>query len=226
MDVLSASSSDNKIALYENDGNEIFTADTITTNALGSSSVYAVDVDGDLDMDVLSASTNDNKIAWYENDGFENFTTHTITTNTLGARSVFAVDVDGDGDMDVLSASFDDSKIAWYENLLIVGIGDEQFETPHSFNLDQNYPNPFNPSTKIKFTVTKSPLPGGDGRGGLVTLKVYDVLGKEVATLVNEEKSAGTYEVEWTAAALPSGVYFYQLKTEGYVKTKKMILLK
>ena len=121
MDVLSASSYDNKIAWYENDGDENFSTHSITTSADGALSVYAADVDGDEDMDVLSASTHDNKIAWYENDGNENFTPHTITTYAEGANSVYAVDVDGDGDMDVLSASHLYA-LTWYEN-----DGDENF---------------------------------------------------------------------------------------------------
>jgi hypothetical protein len=101
---------------------------------------------------------------------------------------------------------------------------------PIVFSLSQNYPNPFNPSTKIKFSITKSPLLGGDGRGGLVTLKVYDILGNEVKTLVNEEKPAGEYVVEFNPASSirnpASGIYFYQLRTEGYINTKKMLLIK
>jgi len=98
------------------------------------------------------------------------------------------------------------------------------------FNLEQNYPNPFNPSTKIKFEIP------GQARNdnALVTLKVYDVLGNEVATLVNEEKPDGEYEVEFNSENLPSrqgsaltsGIYFYQLKAGQYSETKKMILLK
>lgn len=126
IDVLSASEGDDKVAWYENDGNENFTPHTITTGADGVWSVYAVDVDNDGDIDVLSASNYDDKVAWYENDGNENFTPHTITTSADWANSVFAVDVDSDGDMDVLSASFLDGKIAWYEN-----DGDENF-TPHT----------------------------------------------------------------------------------------------
>ncbi|MEE9450112.1 MAG: FG-GAP-like repeat-containing protein, partial [Ignavibacteriaceae bacterium] len=84
IDVLSASYEDDKIAWYENDGNENFTPHTITTGTDGARSVYAGDVDGDGDMDVLSASWNDDKIAWYENDGNENFTSHTITTSADG----------------------------------------------------------------------------------------------------------------------------------------------
>jgi hypothetical protein len=85
------------------------------------------------------------------------------------------------------------------------------------FSLQQNYPNPFNPSTKISWQ-----LPVGSQQ----TLKIYDVLGNEVTTLVDEFKPAGNYEFEFDASGLPSGIYFYQLKTEGFVETKKMILVK
>ena len=116
IDVLSASSSDDKIAWYENDGNENFTTHTITTGANSAWGVFAADVDGDGDMDVLSASFLDDKIAWYENDGSENFTAHTITAAADGARNVVTADIDGDGDLDVVSSSDNDDTIAWYEN--------------------------------------------------------------------------------------------------------------
>jgi hypothetical protein len=115
-DVLSASNSDNKIAWYENNGSQSFTAHTITTAANSAASVYATDVDGDGDTDVLSASSGDDKIAWYENNGSQNFTAHILTTAVDAALSVYAADVDGDGDTDILSASYSDKKIAWYEN--------------------------------------------------------------------------------------------------------------
>jgi hypothetical protein len=119
-DVLSASSNDDKIAWYENDGASppSFTARTISTTADQAFSVYATDVDGDGDTDVLSASQQDDKIAWYENDGASppGFTARTISTTADFATSVYATDVDGDGDTDVLSASQADNKVAWYEN--------------------------------------------------------------------------------------------------------------
>ncbi len=93
------------------------------------------------------------------------------------------------------------------------------------FSLSQNYPNPFNPSTKIKFNIP-SPYQGEGQRVRFTTLKVYDVLGNEVATLVNEEKPAGTYEVEFDASNLSSGIYYYQLKAGSFIQTKKMILMK
>jgi hypothetical protein len=94
---------------------------------------------------------------------------------------------------------------------------DDNNIVPFEFALAQNYPNPFNPSTKIKFQIADV---------GLVSLKVYDILGTEVMTLVNEQKPAGYYEVEFNASSLTSGVYFYQLKSGNLVQTKKMVLLK
>ena len=85
------------------------------------------------------------------------------------------------------------------------------------FVLSQNHPNPFNPSTKIKYSVPQT---------SQVQIKVFDVLGNEIETLVDQEKQIGTYEIIWYAQQLPSGVYFYQLKAGDYIDTKKMILLK
>jgi Secretion system C-terminal sorting domain len=104
---------------------------------------------------------------------------------------------------------------------LLVSVDDEKIPQILSFNLEQNYPNPFNPSTKIKFTIPSV----GTQHAVSVQLKVYDVLGNKVATLVNEEKPAGEYEVEFNAQNLASGIYFYQLRAGEFIQTKKMILL-
>ena len=106
-----------------------------------------------------------------------------------------------------------------------LAVNDVKVNTPDKFALDQNYPNPFNPSTKIRYYIPAS------ASRSFVTLKVFNVLGNEIATLVNEEKPAGAYEVEFSAenvngAELPSGVYFYRLTAGSLVKTQKMILLK
>ena len=99
---------------------------------------------------------------------------------------------------------------------------EEDNVTATDFTLHQNYPNPFNPSTKIKFTI---PSVGTHDRVS-VQLIIYDVLGKEIAKLVNEEKPAGSYEVEFNGSNLSSGVYFYKLQAGSFVETKKMILMK
>jgi hypothetical protein len=93
---------------------------------------------------------------------------------------------------------------------------------PNDFVLNQNYPNPFNPTTTIQFSIPVETT----RRVVFTTLNIYDILGKKVATLVNEEKSPGNYEVSFDASRLPSGVYFYRLTTPNYSLTKKMICLK
>ncbi|MBE0570688.1 MAG: T9SS type A sorting domain-containing protein, partial [Ignavibacteriaceae bacterium] len=96
-------------------------------------------------------------------------------------------------------------------------------EPLNTFYLGSNYPNPFNPSTKIKFTI---PSVETTRRVVFTTLKVYDVLGNEVATLVNEELAAGEYEVQFDGTGISSGIYFYQLKAGNFNETRKMILIK
>ena len=97
--------------------------------------------------------------------------------------------------------------------------------SPGRFELFQNYPNPFNPSTRIKFHIPRQ-IEGGQVGSKWVTLKVYDVLGREVATLANEGKPPGTYEVIWAPNNFGSGVYFYRLESGSYVETKKLMLVR
>jgi len=108
-----------------------------------------------------------------------------------------------------------------YERSLIqnpIGLVSNNNEVPKEFNLSQNYPNPFNPSTNIKFTVPKE---------SNVLLKIFDISGKEVFTLVNEKLNAGSYSLKWDASVYSSGVYFYRMTTNGnFAETKKMILVK
>ncbi|RPI01595.1 MAG: T9SS C-terminal target domain-containing protein, partial [Ignavibacteriae bacterium] len=91
---------------------------------------------------------------------------------------------------------------------------------PTRYELSQNFPNPFNPTTSIRFTI-----PAGDTHRA-VSLRVFDMLGREVAVLVNAEKSAGSYQVDWNAASMSSGIYFYQLRAGSDIRTKSMLLLK
>jgi hypothetical protein len=109
-----------------------------------------------------------------------------------------------------------DFAIAYAKNLLPTDI-EVEVNGPLTIDLEQNHPNPFNPSTSIQYAISSRQF---------VTLRIYDVLGNEIAILVNEEKPVGSYEVEWYASNVPSGVYFYQLKTKGHLETKKMVLMK
>jgi hypothetical protein len=112
-----------------------------------------------------------------------------------------------------------------YESEYPVGIEENISGLPHSYVLLQNYPNPFNPTTTIEFAVPRS---------SYVTLKVFNVLSQEVATLVDDVKDPGTYETSWDASSMASGVYFYRMKAgdpsvgsgQSFVDTKKLLLLR
>lgn len=104
-----------------------------------------------------------------------------------------------------------------YGDTVVTSIDDHLTNPPQTYVLDQNYPNPFNPTTTIKFQIPHS---------SLVTLKVFDLLGGEVATLVNEEMGPGTYERVFNAEGLASGVYLYQLNAGSFVQTRKLLILR
>ena len=99
----------------------------------------------------------------------------------------------------------------------VLGIKEISSNVPENYNLSQNYPNPFNPTTTIRFSLKET---------GLVSLKVYNVIGQLVTTLVNDQKPAGTYEYNFDASSLSSGIYFYTIKAGDFTSTKKMILMK
>jgi len=108
---------------------------------------------------------------------------------------------------------------------------DKDENIPQHFYLSQNYPNPFNPTTTIEYTIPTSPFnpspyQGEGNRERLITLKVFDILGREITTLVNEEKPAGNYKIKFDSKNLPSGIYFYRLTAGSLVDTKSMMLLK
>ncbi len=107
----------------------------------------------------------------------------------------------------------------WMTSTIVTGIKqeDNSLKTVEKFQLDQNYPNPFNPATRISYSITKP---------GLVSLKVYDILGREVATLVNGYQQVNHYSVNFDAGKLASGIYLYKLKTGDFIQTRKMLLLK
>ena len=108
--------------------------------------------------------------------------------------------------------------ITFFVVLTSLGFAQENdISTAIEFSLEQNYPNPFNPTTTIKYSLHST---------SSVQLKVYNVLGNEIATIVNEELPAGDYSLNYDASNLPSGIYFYTLTTNDFSKTKKMTLVK
>jgi hypothetical protein len=145
--------------------------------------------------------------------------------------SIINVPIGGNGTYQIMNFEvFNQLKLFVYYNNVVTDVVDNNPDE-YNFNLEQNYPNPFNPNTVISYQLPESCD---------VTLKVYDVLGNEIATLVNEEKEPGTYEVEFNANShsgevrnlpagrqgLVSGIYFYQLIVNELIQTKKMIFLK
>ena len=184
-------------------------------------SVDLGDVDGDLDLDIVTSNFSGANFTLYENDGTGNFINRNdLPSNQAGSCAVFH-DRDNDGDMDMTGIDEMQDLLILFTNGAATDVNDGK-NIPEKFMLYQNYPNPFNPTTNIGFRIADF---------GFVSLKVYDVLGTEVATLVNEEISPGTYEVEFNSHSgegrnLTSGLYFYTLTTGSYSETKKMILLK
>jgi hypothetical protein len=109
----------------------------------------------------------------------------------------------------------------------VTGFSQTSNEIPPGYSLSQNYPNPFNPSTKISFSIPLSRgVPTEGGRGVFTRLSIFNLLGQNVKTLVNEALQPGSYEIEFDASKLPTGTYFYRLSTDGFTETKKMILIK
>lgn len=128
-----------------------------------------------------------------------------------------------DGDDIILFANPDGFRVGFFSNRVfayyspVTSIDENMTPFPNEYYLYQNYPNPFNPATTINYQLPQT---------GFVTLKIYDILGKEVATIVNEQKSQGRYSVNFNAARLASGVYLYQIRVNDFVSSKKMLLLK
>ena len=135
-------------------------------------------------------------------------------------------DFDGDGDVDivVLNDGTNGRKLYFLQNGPTINSIEEEQNQPNVFSLSQNYPNPFNPVTKIKYEIPASLNPSKGGT--LVQLVVYDILGREVAVIVNEEKQSGDYEIEFDGSSLSSGIYLYRLTAGEFSATKKLVLLK
>jgi hypothetical protein len=187
----------------------------VTTMVMHGSDIYASD-DGPKGGGVFHSS--DNGIHW-ANEGLMSF----------GIKVLFVFG-------DFLFAGTSNNNLFRASLSYLTEVEASPSEVPAEFGLEQNYPNPFNPTTRIKYTVGGTGGSGlgtreaGSGVSGLGTSKtsliVYDLLGREVAVLVNEAKAQGTYEVRFDATTLPSGAYFYRLTAGGKVRTRTMMLIK
>jgi ligand-binding sensor domain-containing protein len=182
------------------DGENWFHSNLMTASSI---TALAINTNGHIFAGIFNEGvyrSTDDGINWTQiNSGLTNVTVVSISINPSGI--IFAVTSGG------LFRSVQSTTSVRYLST----------NAPIGFSLNQNYPNPFNPSTTISFYIPNS---------SFVNLKVYDILGNEVATLVNEEKATGSYELNFNALELSSGIYFYKLQAGNFIETKKMILLK
>ena len=193
-----------------------WTKHIVTSQLPVAACVAAGDLDKDEDVDIVAVGKIPGELDIFQNSDF-NWTKILLTNDFYGGEDVEVLDMDGDEDLDIVTAA-SSGKLVWWENETVVGVSDEDNDlVPQRFSLEQNYPNPFNPVTTISFSIPDE---------SSVTLKIYDVLGNEIAALVNEEKLAGEYEVNFDGNEFTSGIYFYQLKAGLYSEIKKMTLLK
>ena len=144
-----------------------------------------------------------------------NGTSFTKTAQIEDHVSVEDIAVAADGT--IFLATWQEGMLAYTYSSEITGIERNFALVPQDYTLSQNYPNPFNPITNIQFSIPKTEF---------VSLKIYNLLGQKVTTLVDKKQPAGSYQVQWDASRFASGVYYYQLKVGDYVQTRKMVLLK
>jgi len=175
--------------------------------------------------------STDNGINWSQNERLSDaFNPHLGWPQQNKMGDYFDIISDNEGAFLAWAGTFNGEQDVYFGRISqsIVAVDEEQFDNklPKAYTLSQNYPNPFNPSTKIKYTIPTNGIISGENNVIHVTLKVYDVLGNEIVVLIDEEKPAGTYEVEFSSEGLTSGVYFYRIQCGFYVETKKMMLMK
>jgi hypothetical protein len=189
----------------------------VTSNLLVAAGVSGGDLDKDGDVDIVAVGKVPGELAIYQNSNF-NWTKIVLTNDFEGGEGIQVLDLDGDGDLDIVSAA-SSGKLIWWDNKTPTAVIDDNYiQVPQYFNLEQNYPNPFNTNTTIRYQIPEL---------SFVTLKVYDMLGREVAILVEDNKNAGSHQADFNADGLTSGIYFYRLQYgNAYEETNKMIYLK
>jgi len=191
------------------------------TNASG---ITIGDIDQDGDKDIIVGNNASNGISVYLNTGNSSFEYRMRYGIYFDIYAPYFGDFDEDGINDIgavagIPPSGLQGAITFIKGMSIrpTSVNSEHITTLKEYRLEQNYPNPFNPYTSISYSIPNS---------SNVTIRIFDILGSELETLVSEKKQAGTYKVTWNAESLPSGIYFYQLKAGSFVETKKMVLMK
>ncbi|MEK9138769.1 MAG: FG-GAP-like repeat-containing protein, partial [Bacteroidota bacterium] len=235
-DIITTGGDDDECILLRNQGNRNFTAEPIAANSTVGLSAMDYDNDSDLDFVTINWDLQSDGVSVFLNDGTGHFTQEFNCFQNFGSGrpyGVVASDFDLDGRTDLAIAA---TRIGGYDSLFVLynfgnitGIGsDPPLLTPTTFSLSQNYPNPFNPTTRIEYT-----LPAQSH----VSIKIYNLLGQEVASLVDGEELSGHHAVEWNGRStsgfpVSSGVYFYRVdaRQKGgdlqFTSVKRMVLIK
>jgi len=176
------------------------------------------------DIDVFSLAIHDSTI-FAGTRGYGVFFSHDCGESWyeanagIGRREIYSLLVSGDNLFAATHSDYARLNSVWHRPFseMITGVKDKEKQNPTNFVLEQNYPNPFNPTTIISFNLPSR---------SFVSLKVFDGLGREVATLITEELSAGNHTRIWDASGLSNGVYFYRLQAGTFFQTRKLILIK
>ena len=230
-----------KLAWYEQPSSPLATwaEHIISTSVVGPMSLDVSDLDNDGDFDIVVGEHN------YANEAaarliiFENADTlggswlqHVVSTGDEHHDGAQLADIDNDGDLDIMSIGWQHSRVLLYENRArqttalakVASIANtpdsvtqQSRPVPTEFALDQNYPNPFNPSTRIVFRLPQATR---------TSLKLFDILGREVKTLIDEIRNAGEHSIVFDAKKHASGVYLCRMEAGAYVKTIRLLLLR
>ncbi len=218
---------DGRISFFRNNGSPQVYAFTLVTSAFQGIDVgfnakpAFADVDRDGDADLV-VGDSDGRLLHYRNDGPAGDPVFVFITSTYGpidrVREAVAafVDIDNDLDLDMFIGGMRGG-LEFYRNETFTSVGNENDGIPREFVLFQNYPNPFNGITNIKFQLTST---------AIVTVKIYDMLGREVTTLVSDNLAPGMHNIAWDAGEMATGVYHYRLYINSTALSKKMLLLR
>ncbi len=222
---------DGKVSFFRNIGTATVAAFTLETSFFQNIAVgfnakpFFVDIDNDTDADLLVGGM-ENKIFLYRNDGPAGNPVFSFVSDTFDGMSKSleiaptASDIDADGDVDLIVGQLRGG-LDFYRNQLFTSVRQIVGTMPEHVRLHQNYPNPFNPTTRIQFEIA------GVGFGATrVEVKVFNLVGEEIASLVSKELHPGSYEVVWDASLRSSGVYVCRLTANGRSYSNKLILLK